>query len=260
MSWEDVELYFDEGGAGDQVTDLVKKIRGDKNLRRRLKEDNILRSGATAEDSVFIVDRHILDDFLNGRLPMPMRAQVLSAVCQDKTLCKQLLQIQNMRKAEKEFEAGPEDAPAPDELKEEVARYDAGGGTVPLAAVAVEHGRWRIEELHPDYHYDIRPRAAARLGEEAAGLRLVDEATVSFGNVRCAIALSAHEKRLELQIENCPLDKERFEAAEAVLRSRAGPLLASVRRYSPRLARIIFEGLDTRERYRLEIDPALLSG
>lgn len=259
MSWRDVENFIENGGAGGEIINLVKRLREDGELRRRLTEEVILFSGASA-NSALVIDRHVLDDFLNGRLPMPLRVQVLSAVTRDDALWRQLEQIMEMQQAAEEFEEPPEDKTLPDEIKDEAVRYDASDETVRVISLSRVHDRWRIEEQHPGYNYDIRPRTAARLGEEASGIRIADEATISHCDIRCAVTLSAQAKKLELHIENCPLGKDRFAEVEVRLRSEQKTLHPSGRLHSRGLCRIVFDNVEPHLSYVLEFDPALLKG
>ncbi len=271
MSWEEVERFLENGGAGRPLVELIGHIRRDKALCERLREEILLIAAATAVATTVQIDLYLLDDFLNDRTPMPLRAFVLSAVCRDENLWRWLGQLQRMYEAAKQYEEDTEGEAPPDEIHDAAAGYDAAvgedmegeeveGGTVTLASLRCLHGRWRVEERHPSYDYDIRPRSAASLESESAGLQQVDEATIRHGAFRCALALSPGKRRLTLQIENCPLDRERFMVATALLRREESTLPPARRTHDPRLSRIVFEGVDPAANYLIEIDPALLGG
>ena len=268
MSWEEVERFLEAGGAGRPLVELIGRIRGDEALRERVREEILLIAAATPVATTVQIDLYLLDDFLKDRTPMPLRAFLLSAVCRDDSLWRRLGQLQRMYEAAEQYEEDTEGEAPPDEIREAASGYEAAvgedvggeGGTVTLASLRCLHGRWRVEEGNPSYDYDIRPRPAASLESESAGLQQVDDATIRHGAVRCAIALSPGERRLTLQIENCPLDRERFMVATALLRHEESTLPPARRTHDPRLSRIVFEGVDPAANYLIEIDPALLGG
>jgi hypothetical protein len=257
---DDLERFSEEGGRGPELIRLVEKLRTDRPLRRRLEEEILLLSGASSGESYLVIDRRLLDDFYNGAVPMPQRLQILSALCIDDGLWDHFRQIDEMYRAAKEYKEEEADSDIPDELRETVASYDGAHGRIPLAAMSVAYYRWRIEERHPGCRYEIKPQAARRVLGAEGSVGLVDEALVSAGPIRCAIAFSPHERRLELQIANCPLNRERFAQAEILLRGPTGFINPSLRRHSDEFCLAVFEDVDPLASYVLEIDPDLLKG
>jgi hypothetical protein len=165
-----------------------------------------------------------------------------------------------MYRAAEEHGEEAKDFKLPDELKETVSTYNGLRGLIPLAAMGAAYYRWRIEESHPGCHYEIKPQAERRVLGEQEGVGLVDEAVITTGKVHCAIAFTPRKRRLELQIANCPLSREKFERAEILLRRTSEVLRPSVRRHSAEFCLAVFEEVDPLGSYVLEIDPELLKG
>lgn len=238
---------------------LLERLQGDEALRARLSEEMLLHAAAGG-DSLLAIDRFLLDDFYNNRTPMPLRARILMALCADAELRAQLEQIDAMYTAAREYEAEATGEPPPDEIAEREAAYDEGD-RLTLASLGAVHYRWRIEESCAGCKYEISPKSTAGMLSEGDEVGLVDEAVVSRGPVRCAIAFNPGERRLELQISGCPLSKEEFERAEVLLVGPAGEAVEpSSREHSASLCVVTFAGVNPLERYRLEIAPALIGG
>ena len=259
MTPDELDLLIEDCGSGGELVRLVARIRSDETLRSRLNEEILLLSGAAADESFLIIDRNLLDDFYNGKVPMPQRAQILSALCIDDVLWRQFKQIDEMYRAAAEFKEEEAEEELPDELKEPRIAYNGAKGRVPLAALRATVYRWRIEERHPGCDYDIKPQAERRVLGEQFEAGLVDEAIISKGNIRCAVAFSPRDRKLELQIANCPVDREDFEQAEIILRDSGEVIQPTRRSYSGTFCLVEFEGVDPLGYYLLEIDPKLIN-
>ncbi|HUX07610.1 MAG TPA: hypothetical protein VMX35_09895 [Acidobacteriota bacterium] len=256
---DELDKLIEDSGSGDELVRLVTKIRGDRALHNRLKEEIVLLSGAAEGESYLIIDRRLLDDFYNGKVPMPHRLQILAALCIDEVLWTQFKQIDEMYRAAAEFKEEEREGKLPDELAEPSTAYEPRNGIVPLAALGATLYRWRIEERYPGFDYDIKPQAERRVLGDRSEMGLVDEAVISKGDVRCAITFSPRERKLELQIANCPIGREAFEQAEIVLRESDEVIRPARRSYSSAFCLVVFESVDPLGDYLLEIDHRLIN-
>lgn len=262
MSWTEIQKFLDEGGSGPDVIAVVEKLRSDANLRRTLRQEILLTFGVTAQQTGFVVDLYMLDDFLNGVVKMPQRAQLLSAVCQDESLWLQLKQLFKAQQAAEEFGEPRNGNPPSGEVMESGPEYRTGAeqAVIPILSLRADQSHWRLQEQNPNYDYEIRQRPAARLGHGSHGFETVDEAVIRNGEVSCAVAFSPRLKRLELQISNCPAEEQDFKEAVLFLRRDNTVLLPASREFSGRnMCQIIFEEVDPSKKYILEIASCLIS-
>lgn len=262
MSWEAVEQFLEEGGSGPEVMAVVRLLRESAELRAALRDELLLHYSAGDKELDFQLDLYLLDDFLQGRTAMPVRAQVLSAVAQDEKLWERLQQLFKTQQAADDFPPGIDDSYPPREVRESAEVYKVADETevVTLAALKSGGGHWQIRDLDPAFRYEIKTRSASSLGGTGGRVTRVDEATVSRGDVRCGISYSPQAGRLEIQILNPPLEEGDFFAAVCRLRGRENVLAPATKNYTRTIARIVFDGVNPEETYLLEIDPRVIGG
>ena len=259
MTIEDLDRFLDEGADGRSLMRLLEGLLVDEALRKRLEEESLLHAAA-GEDSLLAIDRFLLDDFYNNRTPMPLRVRIMMALCRDEGLRRQLEQIDAMYAAAEDYEEEATGESPPDEIAESAAEFDSGE-RLTLATLGAADYRWRIEEGCAGFHYDISSQAAAGVLGEESEIGLVDEAVITRGSVRFAIALDPRERRLELQISGCTLSREEFEGAEVLLVGPAGKAVGpSSREYSSSLCLVSFAEVNPLERHELEISPVFIAG